>query len=424
MRRDLVSGVRTYLARNPWAQAWDDALPAPKPELKLCIVIPSLAESRLLPRVLESLQAGRRLAEAEVIVLVNNAEHASPEILADNAATLQLQTQYRDTLLPIYFVDRALPPRGMPEAHAGVGLARRLGLDLALARLAQVGDLEVAALACLDADSPVAPGYIDTLLDTFGVTPPPVAGYCAYAHPLPSDPALRPAGVAYELWLRYLTAGLRAAGSWFAFPTVGSCMVVSAAAYAQVGGLEPRQAAEDFHFLRKLAKLSGERPLAAIDSALVFPEARVSGRVPFGTGRAMQRSLEEGADFYLWVDPASAFLDLAVFFQALPAAFDDLTGLHNLPPRLSAFLEEEKAWVILEKFQKTYPSSRQFVTAGQHWFDSLRIIRYAHVAGRLEGNQWIFSAWRMLLESLGLWGNFKTLEMPGPGNQDTELHFQ
>ncbi|NTV53590.1 MAG: hypothetical protein HGA76_11360, partial [Candidatus Firestonebacteria bacterium] len=45
-------------------------------------------------------------------------------------------------------------------------------------------------------------------------------------------------------------------------------------------------------------------------------------------------------------------------------------------------------------------------------------------AGRLEGNQWIFSAWRMLLESLGLWGNFKTLEMPGPGNQDTELHFQ
>jgi GT2 family glycosyltransferase len=424
MHRELASRVRAYLARQARLHELTEALPAPAAGLKLCVVIPSLAEAESLPAVLSSLTANRRLPEAEVLVLVNQSDRASAVICRNNQDTLNLQQQYAEYPVPVHFLDRASPGRAFPFEQAGVGLARRWGMDAGLARLAQAGNLEQGALACLDADSPVAPGYVDHVLEIFASARPPLAGFCAYAHPEPGDPVLRQAGVAYELWLRYVVAGLQAAGSWFAFPTIGSCTVVSAAAYVQVGGMEPRQAAEDFHFLRKVAKLGGERPLAHLAQARVFPAARVSDRVLFGTGRAMQRSLAEGADVYLWVEPPEAFLDLAVFFKLLPEAFADLNCLRDLPPRLQAFLEAEGAQPVLEKFRDIYPGPRQFTRACQHWFDNLRCIRYANEVTREQGRTWAFAAWRKLLEKLGSMDNMADLPVPEPGQGNAELYVQ
>jgi hypothetical protein len=261
-------------------------------------------------------------------------------------------------------------------------------------------------------------------LEVFDAEAPPVAGFCSYAHPEPKDPALRLPGAAYELWLRYMVAGLKAAGSWFAFPTIGSCTVVSAVAYAQAGGMEPRLAAEDFHFLRKLAKLSGEKPLAQIPGAQVFPAARVSDRVLFGTGRAMQRSLEEGPEAYLQVELPEIFFECSEFFKRLPEAFTDLAVLRSLPPRLGDFLESEGAWPVLAKFQKNYPGPRQFVLAAQHWFDALRLVRYANAVTRERGRAWAFEAWRAVLERLGQSGAVAGLGVPRPGNAEYALSLQ
>jgi hypothetical protein len=420
MHLGAEAAVRRYLARHPWGGGAPDELPAPDPRLKLCVVIPSLAEAENLPAVLRSLGASRRPAEAEVLVLVNQSETAPPEILKNNQATMQLQAVFAGNPLPIYFLDRFSSGRALPAADAGVGLARRLGLDAGLARLQRAGNLTRASLACLDADSPVGPGYLDAVLEVFDRGDQPAAGYCTYAHPVPADPALRLAGAAYELWLRYVAAGLRVAGSWFAFPTIGSCTVVSAAAYARVGGMEPRQAAEDFHFLRKLAKLSGEAPLAFISRARVFPAARVSARVPFGTGRAMQRSLDEGPEAYLWVEPPEVFFDLAEFFRRLPEGYDDLDALRRLPPRLLAFLEAEGAWPVLGQFRKIYPGARQFTQAGQHWFDSLRCVRYANEVTRTQGRVWAFAAWAQILRALAPAESWADLKSPEPGQAGVE----
>jgi hypothetical protein len=284
--------------------------------------------------------------------------------------------------------------------------------------------VERSALACLDADSPVAPGYLDALLEVFDRPEQPVAAYCTYAHPRPEDPRLLQAIVAYELWLRYWEMGLTAAGSWFAFPTIGSCTVVSAGAYAQVGGIEPRQAAEDFHFLRKLAKLSGTKPLTHIRSARVYPAARTSARVPFGTGRALLRSLEAGERLYLQVELPEVFLHLRDFFQRVPAAYSDPRQFEAIPPRLRDFLEREGAGKIFGKFRKIYPGERQFTQAVQHWFDSLRITRYANEVTREQGKVWAFDAWRTLLQALGCWEHVARLPFPAPGNSEVEVHWQ
>ncbi len=413
-----------YLQRPPLVTPTDTHLPAPGSGLRLCVVIPSLAERENLPCVLNSLQANCRLSEVEVIVLVNNSQGAATEIVENNLGTLKDCSSLACGALTVHAVDYASLGRALPTALAGVGLARRLGMDLGLARLLQTGAVERCALACLDADSPVAPGYLDAILDTFDCNEPPVAGYCTYAHPRPEDPRMLQAMTAYELWLRYLEFGFKIAESWFAFPTIGSCTVVSALAYVQVGGMEPRKAAEDFHFLRKLAKLSGAKPLAHIQSAVVYPAARVSDRVPFGTGRAMQRSLTEGEALYLHVEPPEVFLHLRELFKRMPEAYHDRTQFDAVPLRLLAFLEAEGAWEMFDKFREIYPGPRQFTQAVQHWFDSLRIVRYANEVAREQGKVWAFDAWRTLLQTTGCMDRVSGLAFPEPGNRDAELHFQ
>jgi hypothetical protein len=273
-------------------------------------------------------------------------------------------------------------------------------MDLALRRLAAIGAGPRAAIACLDADSPVEPGYVDAVLDVFDRSDAPLAGICNYAHPWPGDTPLGAAMVAYELWLRYYEVGLRLAGSLFAFPTIGSCTVVSAEGYALADGMPLRQAAEDFHFLRKVAKVSGYRPLARISQACVHPLARVSDRVLFGTGRAMQRCLEEGPGAYLYAEPAEVFFEVKALLTAAAESRDPARLQSTVSPRLADFMEKENAWSVLEKLARNYPDQKRFTLAVQHWFDSLRIVRYANECCRQAGKVWIFDALTRVLDGL------------------------
>jgi len=421
-----LHSIRRYLARHALETPEEQELPPPVSELKLCIVIPCLAERENIGQVLDSLKRGcQRLQEVEVIVLVNNSADPAPQVLADNLVTLKDINNRLPDLLRVYGIDRASRGQWFPAAEAGVGLARRVGMDLALRRLLKAGAVDRAAIACLDADSPVAPGYADALLAVFDREDPPLGGICAFAHPLPDDPQMAAAIVAYELWLRYFEAGLQLTGTPFAFSTIGSCTVVSAWGYALADGMPPRQAGEDFHFLRKLVKVSRNRPLARIDTVRVFPVARISQRVLFGTGRAMQRCLSEGLDCYLKVESPQIFFDLQRFFAALPLGFEDLKYLHAaLSLRLAAFLQAERAWPVLERIRRNYPSPDQFVSAVHHWFDGLRIVRYAKFYTRATGPVWIFDALIQILAAQERSALVADLSRPCPDKPDLGLQVE
>jgi hypothetical protein len=344
-----------------------------------------------------------------VIVVVNHPVDAPLALKQDNRLTVQLLGG-RESV-------RVLE-REYPRDVAGVGAARRSGMDLALRRLVRAGTAHRAAIVCLDADSPVAPGYGEAIRRVFASAKPPLAGVCAHRHRLPDDRKGMRNIVAYELWLRYIELGFLTCRSPYAFQTIGSCTVASPMGYALADGMPRRQAGEDFYFLQKIVKAGGSGGVVQISDALVFPSARVSDRVPFGTGRAMTRCATRGPGSYLRAEPPEAFLNLKDFFESATGRYTHGGDFESCAvPRLRAFLAAHHGWPVLEGLRENAADADHFLRALHTWFDSLRVVRYAKACKARLGGVWLFDAIAELAgERIG--------DLPRPDPEDPDLDLQ
>ena len=169
----------------------------------------------------------------------------------------------------------------------GVGRARKLGADLIVA-LAQLGALRHPWIHTTDADARLPSEHFERVVEAGTCVPAPVAALAPFWHTPSGDARIDAATAAYELELRYYVAGLRHAGSPYAFHTIGSTISVHAPAYVAARGFPQREAGEDFYLLTKLAKLG---PIAGLGGAPVEIRARRSTRAPFGTGPAVEAKL-------------------------------------------------------------------------------------------------------------------------------------
>jgi len=77
--------LKRYLKDH--AEEYTEALPPVGEDLRLCIVIPSLAERENIGAVLDSLP--EKDGRFEVIVVVNHKEGASEEVVENNAGTVR-----------------------------------------------------------------------------------------------------------------------------------------------------------------------------------------------------------------------------------------------------------------------------------------------------------------------------------------------
>lgn len=283
--------VERYLARNAEPEA-REVLPGTATWSQV-LVVPVFDESAdFLQGYQDALNAapGRVL----VVVVVNAPAHAS---IAQQAANQSLwsalgaagpgdrgnepplrlvSTDVADLVL----VDRSSPSRLLP-AGQGVGLARKIGLDLALSLFAS-GRVESPALAWSDADATLPRRFFEAV----GAHGDAAIVAAPYRHLGSSDSELERATCAYELWLRYYVLGLHHAGSPYALHTIGSTLCTPALAYAQVRGVPKRTAGEDFHIVNKGLKV-GDGVRLRGDPVLLKP--RYSERVLFGTGPAVRR---------------------------------------------------------------------------------------------------------------------------------------
>ena len=288
------------------------------------LVIPVYGEGLELIRCLETIPAG---SEGRVLtVLVINAPADAPDwVHAANLETLRaLSREYpgREELAPglalhseqnrdLLVIDRATRGRFLP-AGQGVGLARKLGADLALAAKMS-GVLDSAWIHCSDADVEF-PG------DYFRQTEAPgrddaAARLYRFRHRPIEDDAAYEAAQQYEISLRYYVLGLGFAGSPYAFHSIGSTFAIEAESYAKVRGFPRRTAAEDFYLLNKLAKVGRVESLRGDP---VRPSSRLSSRVPFGTGAAVARMLEDRESERKTYHPA-LFRYLRAWLDALEA---------------------------------------------------------------------------------------------------------
>src|SRR5688572_22372907 len=173
--------------------------------LSLAVVIPCLNEPDLVASLESLRESAPPDAPHEVIVVVNSAAGAETSIVQQNEATLREARKWveatPDPKLTVHLIDaRDLPPR-----HAGVGLARKIGMDEALARFDDVGMVESGVILCFDADCTCAPNYLRAVSEHFLEHPLSPACSIYFEHPLEGElqAEIYPAITAYELHLRY-----------------------------------------------------------------------------------------------------------------------------------------------------------------------------------------------------------------------------
>jgi hypothetical protein len=410
------------VAEIPLAETWQQV-----------VVIPVCNESTDILRPLPP-APGRVLK----ILVVNQAETAADHVsIANREFSAQLHgrfkmawqsggdsglTLFHDQASPrdVLLVDRFSDGLRLP-AKGGVGQARKTGADLAASLIQQQCVLS-PWIHCTDADVHLPQRYftcveelnenhalkVAALIYPFrhrlaGIsesTNSPHAGKPGDRLGSHRQRVMRVTRL-YEYSLRYYVAGLAFAGSPYAFHTIGSTMAVNAAHYARVRGFPRRQAGEDFYLLNKLAKVGDIRQLSAeTDCDPIDISARLSDRVPFGTGAATGRimALDDPVREFLLYHPAIFGLlqiwlgSLDGFWQSQSGDIGDtlsrraLSGLtngvtHHESDDLKALVQGLEYLGVAEVLGHAFRQSKdpaQFKKQMHIWFDAFRTLKLVH----------------------------------------------
>jgi hypothetical protein len=278
-------------------------------------------------------------------------------------------------------IDRSTFPHQLASGE-GVGLARRIGCDLALALHAD-GKLASRWLFTTDADVELPLDYFERAQER---EVQPAALSYPFWHVGAGDAAapVSPALALYELSLRHYVLGLRRGRPRFAFHTLGSAIAIEAGAYAAVRGVPRRLAGEDFYLLNKAARLG---VVAALGGVPIRIRERSSMRVPFGTGPATARiaaELSAGHEprFYhprifelvgLLGEAMAAFVSggLHAFDSACETAGADRTALAAALAKLSV------RETLLDARRRT-TSAAALARRLDDWLDGFRVLKLVH----------------------------------------------
>jgi len=351
---------------------------APEIDTGIIIVVPSYDEPGIT-RLLDSLsECIRPECGTEVIVVVNAPAKADISSLRNNELTISNITSWKRDNKPFFrlFVIDTGPSQ---LKGWGVGMARKTGMDEALRRFDLLGRPD-GIIANTDADCTVSSDYFTALESDFLRKKGRKGCSIFFEHPLEGEeysPEVYNSVRQYELHLRYYCQALKYAGFPNSFQTVGSSLAVRAIDYLKAGGMNRRQAGEDFYFIQKLVAAGGYFNL---NSTTVYPSPRVSGRVPFGTGAAVGKMVSSSENVFLTYCLQS-FIDLKLFFQicesAGTAGEKNLPELYKkLPQSLRSFIQQDEwAGKITEIIDNT--SSREaFRKRFYDWFNMFRLVKY------------------------------------------------
>jgi hypothetical protein len=365
------------------------------------VVIPAYAEKEFLFSTLASLAYNdpSSLEDSLILCVINNKNSAPAEVKENNQQTIRcfnalikaeslqkfnpdpvltdLLTVLADSKIRLGYIDASSKGLEIPEKTGGVGMARKIGMDMAL-RLHSIRSTKPGLIYSLDADTIVQHNYLSVIKNS--VVKINGAAVIAYEHQFPRKIEEQAAICCYEIFLRYWVLGLRYARSPFAFHSIGSTMVTTSEAYLKVRGMNKREAGEDFYFLNKLAKIA---VMAYIKETCVYPSARSSNRVPFGTGAKVKHYLHQGTPEYLLYDP-QIFIILADWLKLMKRSYflpeqEILAKAAIIHPALTDFLAHSdfvSVWLKIRQHTKEeIIRARQF----HDWFDgfkTLKLINY------------------------------------------------
>ena len=370
--------------RNHWSSYIERQNPAyratpipPEFAADMVVVIPCYDEPSLFDTLYSLLACVRPNARVCTVIVFNSGERSSSEGIIQNRISFQQTNEFIEKYNDEGFRFFPLLFEGLPRKHAGVGLARKIGMDVAVEHFLSTGNCR-GVIVSLDADCTVSDNFLSAIHHAFISDNHLNATVHNFRHRIyNSTRALENAVKQYEAYIRYYRAMLRFIGFPWYYHTIGSAFAVTADAYVRVGGMGRQQGGEDFYFLQKVFALEEIREL---NDVWVYPLARFSDRVPFGTGPALQKIINRRGEI-LKVYSREAFVSLKQFFEMKDAFYlknnqevlDMLTALH---PALQRFLKETLFMDDIADCNRNCASPAAFQKRFFHHFNAFRIIKY------------------------------------------------
>jgi hypothetical protein len=259
------------------------------------------------------------------------------------------------------------------DEKLGVGLARKIGCDIAL-KLYQKGRINTPWIFSTDADVILPENYFTQATHFESKNSAVVLDFEHFS----DDGFLSELQYYYDFKIRYYHAGIVYAGSAYDYIPLGSTLIANMNCYAQVRGFPKKNAGEDFYLLNKLAKI---KPVAYNkNTQKIRIKSRFSDRVPFGTGPALVQINElESVDDYLYYHPKCFVLlkQWNVFLQSMWGK-----NLLNIkPPESKELLELYKFFnchMVFTKSQTQITSGKRWTQFVHQWFDAFKTLKAVH----------------------------------------------
>lgn len=349
----------------------------PNNNLQVVVVIPCLRE----PNIIKTLEVLNNCSvenfQIEVIVLINHSEIADDDTRNQNIQTkLEIDKWIiNNTNKCISFF--VIGPVVFKKKWAGVGLARKKGMDEALHRF-NLLKKETGIIVSLDADTLVEPNYFIEITNHFKNNPKHIAATVAFRHQKEKLSVKQKEGIdLYELYLLYYKKALAFSGYPYAMFTIGSAFAVTALAYVKRGGMNRRQAGEDFYFLQNLVQIG---TVGEITQTCVYPSARVSDRVPFGTGPILQRWMDGKEDLTIAYN-INAFIDLKQLFDRIGELYkinekEFSEFVSSLADPIAEFILQNNFWNELLQLNKNCSDLRIFRNRFFQIFNAFKILKF------------------------------------------------
>jgi hypothetical protein len=375
-------------------------------ETGIIVVVPAYNEpgiNKLLDSLLKCVEPA---CKVEVIVVINAPDDAARESLENNKITFNNIESWKKENYNCFFRLFVF----MTDHHSikgwGVGLARKSGMDEAIRRFNAINKPDGVILN-LDADCTVDQNYFLAVCNELLKKNDRNGCSIYFEHPLAGPDytkTIYDSIALYELHLRFYFQGLAYSGYPYVFHTVGSAIAVKALSYIKAGGMNRREAGEDFYFIQKLVPAGG---YFSLNTTTVYPSPRASDRVPFGTGASIGKLSADKTPALLTYNTL-AFNELRTFFKLIEAFFESgPMELHKhfslIPPGLRLFLEE-KEWI--EKMTEIKNNTSGIVSFKKRffgWFNMFKIVKYLNnVHSDFFGKRPVDIAAYELLQKMGL----------------------
>lgn len=362
--------MNNYLVKYGFQSPKIKAIPASN--LGIIVVIPCFNETKTT-QTLDSLNKCEKTScGVKTILVINQSEVISEEIATQNEKTYQQVLEWKrlhpEVDLEVIF------EKSLPKKHAGVGLARKIGMDEAVNLFHQIE--KDGIIVALDADCLVEPNYLQTIEAHFEQNPKTPGCSIRYEHPTSGDDYsenIYKGIVNYELHLRYYNQALKFCGAPYAFHTVGSSMAVRSSAYQKQGGMNKRKAGEDFYFLQKIIELGN---FTELNSTCVIPSPRISDRVPFGTGKAIGDWVETEKKEYLTYS-FQTFIELKELFDNIPNFYNKT--IYTIKSKLILhYLKEINFENKIEEIRENTTNYLNFEKRFFTFFNAFAVLKFVH----------------------------------------------